>query len=240
MNKDDEYVIPAVSERLLYSDPAILCVLKIPGEVCEGKTKESLPVVFSSESLATMVPPFFLECPNRLDKPVSGIQIICRSPESLAFLSSQFAQHSVQKTYWAVVEGVFEKKDSGWTELIHYLSFNPAKKRATVTETEHRKSKRVSLLYRIIGNGNNYTYLEIKPKTGRTHQIRSQLASVEFHIKGDVKYGSRRSDTLPGIRLHCASITFIHPVTKKQMTMTSAVPVIDPLWASFQACLDKD
>lgn len=225
--------LPPPSQRIIYADSHILAVLKVAGEICEGKTSESLAVIFANEALETLVKPFFLECPNRLDKPVSGIQLLARNEQSLAFLSNQFEQHKVQKTYWAIVEGVIENGKGEWNELSHYLSFNPSKKRATVTQEEHRKSKKVSLSYRIIGNGNNYTYLEIKPATGRTHQIRSQLAFAGFHIKGDVKYGGRRSDILPGIRLHCASVTVVHPETKKNVLYESPVPIIDPLWESF-------
>ncbi|HOS30786.1 MAG TPA: RluA family pseudouridine synthase [Treponemataceae bacterium] len=235
---DIEIVLPSVPQRLIYADSRLLAVLKIAGEICEGKTSESLPVIFAKEAADTLVAPFFLECPNRLDKPVSGIQVIARDVEALSFLSEQFAQHKVQKTYWAVVEGVIEKGMGEWIELSHYLSFNPSKKRATVTDTEHRKSKKVSLEYRIIGNGNNYSYLEVKPKTGRTHQIRSQLASAGLHIKGDVKYGGRRSDTLPGIRLHCASMNIIHPETKKEVSFSAPVPFADPLWESFMDSLE--
>lgn len=235
MNKI-EIVIPSASQRLIYADSRILGVQKIPGEICEGKTEESLPIIFAQEALESLVSPFFLECPNRLDKPVSGIQLMARDPGCLAYLSAQFAQHIVQKTYWAIVEGVLNKTSDEWIELTHYLSFNPAKKRATVTNTEHRKSKKVTLNYRVIGNGNNYSYLEIKPKTGRTHQIRSQLSASGLHIKGDVKYGGRRSDTLPGIRLHCASMQINHPDTKKSVVFSAPVPFMDPLWESFLHC----
>lgn len=234
----DELIIPSVPQRVLFSDEHLMAVVKIPGEVCEGKTAESIPVLFSEEGKEDFVPPHFMECPNRLDKPVSGVQLIARNPSSLAFLSNEFAQHKVKKTYWAIVEGVIEHTDGQWMELSHYLSFNPSKKRALVTEEEHRKSKKVSLQYRIIGNGNNYTYLEIKPITGRTHQIRSQLAFIGLHIKGDVKYGGRRSDTLPGIRLHCAYIEITHPKTKKLVKYSAPLPFIDPLWDSYLQSLE--
>lgn len=233
-----EYYLPEAKDRLLYLDNDLAAVLKVGGEICEGKKAESLSTVFSSIINEQVDMAVSLECPNRLDQPVSGLQLITLHDASLKHIANQFAQHRPLSTYWAVVEGLVKEERGQWHELTHHLSFNPSKKRANISDTEQRKSKKVCLEYRCIGVGNNYSYIEIKPKTERTHQIRSQLAYCGLRIKGDVKYGARRSDTLPGIRLHCASLEIIHPTQNKNVLFEAPLPIVDPLWESFLSHLE--
>ena len=100
-------------------------------------------------------------------------------------------------------------------------------------DEEVRKSKKVILDYKIIGKGQKYSFVEVNPKTGRTHQIRAQLAKNSMVIKGDVKYGARRSDSIPGIRLYAKSIKTPVPHSKEIIEFVSPIFPMDNLWQSF-------
>lgn len=233
MNKENEIIVDP-KDCILYFDDDIVIINKLQGLVCEitEDKDSSIPLIYKpiiEEKLGHKVS--LIECPHRLDKTVSGVQIIALNNEAFTNLTNQFAQHKVEKTYFTVVEGVgcCKKED----RLEHYIRFNPIKQKAIVTEEEARKSKKAILTYKLLGEGERYSFLEVKLLTGRTHQIRAQLAYCGFHIKGDVKYGARRSDTLNGIRLHARNIKFTHPKTKKEVYFQADMPIIDPLWQAF-------
>ncbi len=203
--------------------------------------------------------PELIACPHRLDMPVSGVQIISFSKKNFEYFTNVFSNKLAQKTYFAIVEGVDFQENEGMIE--NYLVFSPEKKKAYVYDYEKRKAKKAVLEYRIFAKGERYSYLTVEPKTGRTHQIRAQLAGKGMHIKGDVKYGARRADTLDGIRLFAYSIELplpsgtaaLSPVSSSEApksgpaTTSSAkqtvhsrfeapLPAVDPLWQDF---LDK-
>lgn len=223
--------------RILFQDDYLVAVQKLAGEICESApgakvdSKYFLPDIFSS-SLGEG-----LKCPHRIDRPVTGVAIMTRTDSAARRMSTIFSDsNKVKKTYWAIVEGIVEPT-AELQKLSGYIKFLPSKQKAVLFESQERKSKKAELLWRSIGHGDRYSFLEVFPLTGRTHQIRVQLAKAGMSIKGDVKYGARRSDTLEGIRLHAAQIIFPHPKTAKEMVVRSDVPVIDPLWSAFLDCL---
>ena len=173
---------------------------------------------------------------HRLDVPVSGCLLLARTPEAAAFLGAAFARHGeVEKRYWAIVEkpagGIFPASETRSEELVHWLSFDPAKNKSFVHDKAGHGRKKAVLRYRIAGSGENYLFLEIDLVTGRHHQIRSQLAAVGLHIKGDLKYGSRRSEKAGGIRLHAHSLTFPNPLNPSEKIKAAAMPPeMDTLW----------
>lgn len=230
-------VVPMISieERLVYCDERFAVINKIPGEVCssdEGKFENQyyIPYVFKPviESRLSKRPEV-IECVNRIDRPVSGLVLLALTEESQRILKNMFStKEKVDKKYWAIVEGVAEKTDIPVT-ITDYMFFNPSKQKSYICDKEHRKSKYAELFYQVKGAGERYSYLEIQLVTGRTHQIRAQLAHRNLHIRGDLKYGSKRSDTLPGIRLHAARLSFSYPGDKR---FEFAAPVLetDALW----------
>lgn len=214
------------SSRIIHFDKDFCVVTKFAGE----NSQSEIPELFADEiknrcrERGDKINIKIIECPHRLDMCVSGVQIICFSEESLKFFSNQFAQNNVKKTYFAIVES---KEFPQEGTLKNYITFNTDKKKAYLYDYEKRKSKVAILDYFVFGSGVNYSYLEVHPKTGRTHQIRCQLANEGMHIKGDVKYGARRSDSLPGIRL------FAYSVQVGQNIYSSDFPEKDNLWSDF-------
>lgn len=230
-----------LKERILYIDDTLAIFNKFPGDICESYSKDSkipkenfVPEIFI-ECLEDSKK--FCQCFNRLDRPVSGANIILFNPNTFATLQNQFTnsqsgEKTVKKVYWAIVEGNLPvSKD--YELLEHYIKFDASKQRAYVYDKEQNKTKKAKLLWKCIGSGTNYSFIEVELLTGRTHQIRAQLAKIGLHIKGDVKYGARRQDTLPGIRLHARKIEFTHPVKKEKISVLAPLSAIDPLWQAF-------
>lgn len=225
----------SVENRLIYCDKRFAVINKLPGEICsseDGKIDHTyyIPEVFRTiieEKLACKID--IIECVNRIDRPVSGLVLLALSEESLRKLRVLFnMRDKINKRYWAVIEGVFEKTDTP-ISITDYMYFNPVKQKSFICDKEHRKSKYAELIYQIKGSGERYSYLEIQLLTGRTHQIRTQLSSRNMHIRGDLKYGSKRSDTIPGIRLHAQKLEFFYP---DDGVYSFEAPVIttDTLW----------
>lgn len=189
-----------------------------------------------AESSATDAEKPFLECVHRIDRPVSGCVVMARNKKALANVSGQFTNHTTAgKRYWAIVEGVIPVSKS--LELLeNQLVFDTKKQKTYIVTEKTRKAKKAQLYWRCVGAGDRYSFLEVELLTGRTHQIRAQLAHIGLHIKGDVKYGARRADTLPGIRLHAREVVFFSPAKKKLVKVVSPVPASDPLWLACEKC----
>jgi 23S rRNA pseudouridine1911/1915/1917 synthase len=140
-----------------------------------------------------------------------------------------FKNRETQKTYWAIVKNTPEKESA---TLEHFLVRNEKNNTSKAHNKEVPNSKKAILDYRIIATLDNYCVLEIDLHTGRHHQIRAQLSAIGCPIKGDLKYGSDRSNPDGGICLHARELAFVHPVTKEALTITGPVPD-DPLWRAI-------
>jgi 23S rRNA pseudouridine1911/1915/1917 synthase len=171
----------------------------------------------------------FLGVVHRLDKPVSGALVFARTSKAAARLSEQFREGVVEKVYWAVVEDSpkadcpWVKQDSG--SLEDYLKKDDPRARIEVVPKETPGARPARLLFQVRGRHDGLTWLELRPHTGRKHQLRVQLASRGCPIYGDAKYGSDRPFG-HGIGLHARSLTFLHPTTKDPITVTADVPKI--------------
>jgi 23S rRNA pseudouridine1911/1915/1917 synthase len=180
--------------------------------------------------------------------PGSGCLLLARNPGAAAFLGEAFAGHDsrVVKRYWAIIE----KPQSDVAlpsagELVHWLSEDrkanksyalptAANEGPPVPQARRGRLKKAILRYRLTGEGDHYIFMEIDLVTGRRHQIRSQLAAVGLHIKGDLKYGARRSEKAGGIRLHAWSLAFPNPLESDEtITVKAPPPVMDSLWTAF-------
>lgn len=215
----------AVAERLRSESGVVASTSVIGGSVAVA------------ESSATKAGKPFLECVHRIDRPVSGCAVMARNKNALANVSGQFTNHTTaSKKYWAVVEGVIPVSETP-VLLEDYLVFDTKKQKTFIVKAETRKAKKAQLYWRCAGAGDRYSFLEVELLTGRTHQIRAQLAHAGFHIKGDVKYGARRADTLPGIRLHAREVSFVTPGKKQLIKVVSPLPSRDPLWTACEKCL---
>jgi len=169
----------------------------------------------------------FLGVVHRLDRMTSGVLIYARTSKAAARLAEQFREGAVQKVYWAVVEGIMETPSG---RLEDWLRKNDSTGKVEIVARDVQDARHAVLTYERKQALNDQSWLEVRPETGRTHQIRVQLASRGHPVWGDVKYGARtRLDH--AIALHARSLTFLHPVRCAPITLTADLPIA---WARFR------
>jgi 23S rRNA pseudouridine1911/1915/1917 synthase len=240
-----------IASRILYCDSDCVVVNKIAGEAVEGagKNMTDLPRLLAAaleteSNKPTDLPTKLLVPVHRLDVPVSGCVLFARSESALRFLNDTFNHNSVSKIYWAIIEqpqnnALFTDNATESVELVHWIQFDSRKNKSIAHDQRQPGLKKAILRYRQVGKGENYLFLEIELSTGRHHQIRAQFERMGLHIKGDLKYGARRSEPNGGIRLHARSLSFPHPADKyssdkeKRITVQADPPVCDNLWRAF-------
>ena len=219
---------------VVYEDNHLIIVNKSSSEIVQGDKTGDKP-------LAEMVKEYlkqkyhkpgnvFLGVVHRLDRPVSGLVVFARTSKALARLNEMFRTKEVHKTYWAIV-GNCPPTEEG--ELVHWLVRNEKQNKSYAYDKEKPEAKKAVLDYKLIGRSERYFLLEVDLKTGRHHQIRCQLAKMGCPIKGDLKYGSPRSNPDGSICLHARRVRFVHPVSKQEIDVTAPVPEGN-LWHSFQ------
>ncbi|MFI3316863.1 MAG: RluA family pseudouridine synthase [Rikenellaceae bacterium] len=172
----------------------------------------------------------FLGVAHRIDRPVSGLVLFAKSSKALVRLNELIRLRNIEKRYWAVVEGT---PSIELTELTHHIVKDPKNHKSRAYDSPKSGSKEAKLRYQTIGATKNYSLVEVELLTGRHHQIRAQLSKIGCSIKGDLKYGAKRSNPGGGIMLHSRSMSFIHPVRKEPITITAPTPVGDSLWDIF-------
>jgi len=166
---------------------------------------------------------------HRIDRPVSGLVLLAKTSKALERMNKQFADKKTQKTY-LLITGTKPNPPSG--KLIHWLTKDSKKNLAKAHKTEVKESKYCELSYSLVTSSDRYFLIEVKPITGRSHQIRCQMASIGCVIKGDLKYGAPRSNADGGICLHSYKLAFEHPVTGDKMNL-KAEPPNDVLWKAL-------
>jgi 23S rRNA pseudouridine1911/1915/1917 synthase len=171
----------------------------------------------------------FLGTVHRLDRPVSGIVVFARTSKALERMNKLFRERELQKVYWAVIGRKPEKKQD---KLVHWLVKNEANNTVTSYDTPEKDAQKAELSYRYIGEVNKFHLLEIVPITGRSHQIRVQLASIGCPIRGDVKYGYKMPNLDQNINLHARRLYFEHPVRKEAIVCVAALPQ-EAFWEEF-------
>jgi 23S rRNA pseudouridine1911/1915/1917 synthase len=235
----EQTTLPA---RILYQDDYLAVVYKKIGEVCELESADpSLSLVANLRASLELVaghPLPDVEAVHRIDQPVSGCVLLALDKKTLAELAAQFSTGKIRKKYRAIVEKPTDRQIDPSGRLEHMVRFDQKHhKAAALAYEEIRKPgsdwKRSVLSWTLVGAGERYLFLEVIPETGRTHQIRAQLSAEGMIIKGDLKYGAKRSDPLGGIRLHAYAIQFRHPVTGDAVTVTAPVIEPDALWQAF-------
>jgi 23S rRNA pseudouridine1911/1915/1917 synthase len=213
---------------ILYEDNHLLIVNKRVSQIVQGdKTGDvSLDRLLKDFIKERDEKPgdVFLGIPHRLDRPVSGAVVFAKTSKALSRMAALFKEKQVEKIYHAIVEKS-PPRDSDTLE--HYLSRNTKQNKSYVHDREVRDSKLAVLQYRKVGSSERYHLLEIELETGRHHQIRAQLAAIGCIIKGDRKYGARRSNPNGGISLHARKISFIHPVKKEHLSVLAPYPKMD-------------
>ncbi len=169
---------------------------------------------------------------HRLDQPASGVILMAKNKKALAHLNQQFQDRSVEKHYLAVVKNAPSIPKG---QLSHFLARSSSNK-SRVVDASNKGAKEAILTYELIGKSESYHLLSIKLLTGRHHQIRAQLSAIDCPIKGDVKYGFRRSNKDRSIHLHAWKLQFTHPTTGERETVIAPLPD-DPVWNAFSAAI---
>ena len=214
---------------LIYEDNHILVVNKTAGLLVQGDQTgdESLVDIAKLYIKNKYQKPgdVFLGLVHRLDRPTSGVIVLARTSKALTRLNRQFKDRVPKKIYRAVVSGT--PKSSA--RLEHYLKKNSSQNKSFHYNEITPNTKHAILHYRHVESLKSYHVLEVELETGRHHQIRTQLAAVGLHIKGDLKYGSKRTNPNGSIHLHARSLQFVHPTNKKEMKFVASYPN-DPIW----------
>lgn len=162
----------------------------------------------------------FLGVVHRLDRPVSGVVLFARTSKAAARLSEQFRERSVEKTYRAIVEGVPPEREA---VLQDWLWKDPGRNVTQVVREGTPGAQQAALAIKRLKTNGTRSLVEVKPVTGRSHQIRIQLASRNWPILGDAKYGS--TVRLDGsVALHASSLTFRHPTKGEEVTVAADTP----------------
>ena len=220
--------------QVLYEDNHIIIVYKQSGEIVQGDKTGDKPF---SETIKEWIKEkyakpgnVFLGVVHRLDRPVSGIVVFAKTSKALSRLNNMFRNGEVRKTYWAMVQTAPNMPEA---TLTNWLVRNEKQNKSYVYNNEMPNAKQAILKYKTIGQTEHYTLLEVNLLTGRHHQIRCQLAAMGCPIKGDLKYGARRSNPDGSISLLSHKVEFIHPVSKQKIVVVSPLPT-EKVWDNFR------
>ena len=211
---------------VLYEDNHIIAVNKTCNEIVQGDKTGDQPL---SEIVKQYIKvkynkpgEVFLGVTHRLDRPTSGVVLFARTSKALTRLNTMFRSHEqIHKTYWAIVQG---KPNLPEARLENYLIRNEKQNKSFIAKQDAKDAKLAVLSYKTLTVGDNYSLLEINLETGRHHQIRCQLAAIGCPVKGDLKYGAKRSNPDGGICLHARNVTFEHPVSRQIISITAPIP----------------
>ena len=219
--------------QVIYEDNHIIIVNKQSGEIVQGDKTGDTPL--SDIVKAYLKEKYhkpgdvFLGVVHRLDRPVSGVVVFAKTSKALTRLNKMFSGGEVHKTYWAITKNA-PKEVEGTLE--HWLVRNEKQNKSYAYAKEKPRSKHAVLKYRLLGKTDNYHLIEIELLTGRHHQIRCQLAAMGCPIKGDLKYGAKRSNPDGSISLMSRKVEFVHPVSKETISVEAPVPN-DNIWKTI-------
>ena len=220
--------------QVLYEDNHIIVVYKESGEIVQGDKTGDKPL---SETIKAWIKEkyakpgnVFLGVVHRLDRPVSGLVVFAKTSKALSRLNDMFRKGEVKKTYWAMVQTPPAEPEG---TLTNWLVRNEKQNKSYAYDHEVPNAKKAILKYKTVGQTEHYTLLEVNLLTGRHHQIRCQLSAIGCPIKGDLKYGARRSNPDGSISLLSRTIEFIHPVSKENISVVSPLPA-EKVWDNFR------
>ena len=227
--------------EILYEANHIIIVNKRAGEIVQGDKTGDEPLV---ETLKKFIKErdakpgaVFMGVVHRLDRPVSGAVMFAKTSKALARLNAMFAAGDIHKTYWAISRNR-PAEDSA--SLTHYITTVERNNKSYASPEPVPGAKEARLQYRLAAVGERYCLLEVRLLTGRKHQIRVQLSAIGSPVKGDLKYGDRRSNPDGSISLHARRIQFVHPVSGKEIDIIAPVPAGDRLWAELEQAATHD
>lgn len=219
--------------EVVYTDNHIIIVNKAPGEIVQGDKTGDEPL---SETVKGWIKErfgkpgnVFLGVVHRLDRPVGGLVVFARTSKALTRLNDMFRNGEIHKKYWALTRQAPPRQQA---ELRQWLTSVETRNKSYVSDRPVDGAKEARLRYRLLGHSDSFNLLEVELLTGRKHQIRCQLASQGCPIRGDLKYGDKRSNPDGSISLLAHEIDFIHPVSGKRIHVMAPLPA-DASWRSF-------
>jgi len=173
----------------------------------------------------------FLGIVHRIDRPVSGVVVLARTSKALSRLNESFRERKVEKVYWALVQ---KRPPHVKGQCVHWISKNRKQNKSVAYTKPGKGALKSTLDYELIGRIAGYYLLEVRPETGRPHQIRVQLAKMGCPIAGDLKYGAQSGSNDGRIYLHSREIIVPHPVKKENVRITATLPD-DQVWQMFKS-----
>ncbi len=226
--------MPITEKDILFEDNHLIAVNKRAGDIVQiddtgdepldEQVKKYIAAKYNKPNGA------FLGVVHRLDRPVSGVILFAKTSKALERINLMFKSREMKKTYWAVVRNRPQPTEGN---LVHWLVKNSQKNVTKAHVKEVAGSQRAELNYKLIGELNGYYLIEVDPITGRSHQIRVQLSTLNCPIVGDNKYGYPRGSLLKSICLHARKLQFIHPVKKEPVSIFAPLPQ-DGFWERFE------
>lgn len=226
--------MPITDKDILFEDNHLIAVNKRAGDIVQiddtgdepldEQVKKYIAAKYNKPNGA------FLGVVHRLDRPVSGVILFAKTSKALERINLMFKSREMKKTYWAVVRNRPQPTEGN---LVHWLVKNSQKNVTKAHDKEVAGSQRAELNYKLIGELNGYYLIEVDPITGRPHQIRVQLSTLNSPIVGDNKYGYPRGSLLKSICLHAQKLQFIHPVKKEPVSIFAPLPQ-DGFWERFE------
>jgi len=217
-------------EGVLFESNQLLVVQKPAGIITEDNPIEAnnLEANCRAKKKKKINDPY-LGIVHRLDRVTSGVVIFAKKPGTLKSLNSWFEERQIQKTYWAITSRAPEKTND---TLTNYLLTDSKSKKALVVDPKVKGAKKAELSYKVLSAIENQYLLEIKPKTGRFHQIRAQLSHIGCPIIGDEKYGSTVPYQKLQIALHARALELPEAINGSPIIFEAAPPK-NPLWNHY-------
>jgi len=227
--------------EILYEDNHIIIVNKAPGEIVQGDKTGDRPL---SETLKDWIKEkynkpgnVFLGVVHRLDRPVGGVTVFAKTSKALTRLNEMLRKGEIHKTYWAITRNRPPKEAD---TLTHYISTVERNNKSYAHATPKDGRKEARLEYRLIAASDRYFLVEMNLLTGRKHQIRVQMSAIGCPIRGDLKYGDKRSNPDGSISLIARRIQFVHPVSCEVIDVTAPVPEKDVLWQALTSNINPN
>lgn len=222
-----------IESRILFEDNHLIVINKLAGEIVQGDKTGDITLIDKVKSYLkdkyNKPNNVFCGLIHRIDRPVSGIVILAKTSKALSRMNQLMKDRNLTKIYWAIVENPPEIKEQ---KLSAYIRKNEKLNKSFISHTVKEGWQYCELDYKTVGKSDRYVLLEVTLYTGRHHQIRAQLADINATIKGDLKYGARRSNEDGSICLHARKIEFEHPVTHQIITIEAEPesPVFTKIW----------
>lgn len=224
--------------NVLYEDNHVVVVIKpqnMPSQEDESGDMDLLTLVKNYVKEKYNKPgEVFIGLVHRLDRPTGGIMVFARNSKSASRLSEQIREHQMEKTYYAVCNGCPKEKSGS---LINYLKKDEKENIVKIVTRSETGAKEAKLSYKVLQANEDKSLLEVKIITGRSHQIRVQMAGINCSLVGDNKYGRNTNKATSNLGLWAGKLEFVHPVTKEKMVFMAKPDQGKAPWKDFY--LDK-